>query len=69
MREFIYRIFERKTNKNCGAYNRSYGTQYDFDSIGDARSSMFNKEYKNEEKYRIAKYKVILINEDIDKED
>jgi hypothetical protein len=65
---YIYRIFDRNTGEQKGAYSRSYHTEYDFSSVSDARNSNVNDIYRDRVKYRIAKYKVTveLVEEDAD---
>ena len=62
----VYRIVDRETGEEQGAYCRDYRTEYDFDSAERARSSNVHDIYQNKEKYRIAKYRVTyeLIDED-----
>jgi hypothetical protein len=56
--EIIYQIHDRKTDALQGAYDRSYRTEYKFDSVESARSANVHGLYKNKAQYRIAKYKV-----------
>jgi mRNA-degrading endonuclease RelE of RelBE toxin-antitoxin system len=62
----VYRIVDRETGEEKGAYARDYRTEYDFDSTERARSSNVHNIYQDKKKYRIAKYRVTyeLIDED-----
>jgi len=65
---FIYKIINNKTGENEGAYNRSYYTQYEFSSPGNARVSNVNEVFQNKLEYRIQKWKVTyeLVDDDCD---
>lgn len=62
-----YKIFDNK-DRLQGAYSRSYHTEYEFDSIDEARNSNCHGEYKDKVKYKINKYKVTyeLIDNNVD---
>lgn len=63
----IYKIFDNK-DRLQGAYSRSYHTEYEFDSLDEARNSNCHGEYKDKVKYKISKYKVTyeLIDDNVD---
>jgi len=65
---FIYRIINNETGELEGAYNRSYYTQYEFSSPGEARSSNVHDIFRNKREYRIQKWKVTyeLVEDDCD---
>jgi hypothetical protein len=65
--EIVFRIIERKTGNAIGSYSRAYCDEYDFTSVYNARNANCNGEFKNHEKYKIAKYKVTyqLIEDDV----
>lgn len=65
---FIYKIINNETGELEGAYNRSYYTQYEFSSPGEARSSNVHDIFKNKREYRIQKWKVTyeLVDDDCD---
>ena len=56
--ETIFRIINNLTGEPVGSYSRSYGDEYDFNSVSDARTANCHGMFKDEEKYSIAKYKV-----------
>lgn len=56
--EIVYRIINKQTGDAVGSYSRSYGDEYDFKSIGEAREANCHGIFKDEDKYKIAKYKV-----------
>ena len=62
----VYRIVDRITGEEQGAYARDYRTEYDFSSVEVARNSNVHDIYQDKGKYRIAKYRVTyeLIDED-----
>jgi hypothetical protein len=63
----VFRIIDRKTGNFVGSYSKSYCDEYDFESVNDARTANCHGEFKDEEKYKIAKYKVTyeLIEDDV----
>lgn len=64
----IYKIINNETGELEGAYNRSYYTQYEFSSPGEARSSNVHNIFRNKREYRIQKWKVTyeLVDDDCD---
>lgn len=65
--EIVFRIISRKTGESVGSYSRAYCDEYDFRSAEEARSANCHGMFKDREKYKIAKYKVIyeLLEEDV----
>ena len=65
--EIVFRIINKQTGNFVGSYSRAYCDEYDFTSESEARNANCHGEFKNEEKYKIAKYKVIyeLIDDDV----
>lgn len=65
--EIVYRIID-EDGYLTGSYSRAYCHEYDFNSIEEARNANCHGIFKNKEKYKIAKYKVIyeLIEESCD---
>ena len=66
--ETVYRIIDKKTGNAKGSYSRACCDEYDFNSISEARSANVHGVFEDENKYRIAKYKVTyeLIEDDAD---
>lgn len=66
----IYKIIDRSTGKDVGAYSRSYSTQYEFGSLQEARGSNCHGIYEDEDKYAIQKYRVTyeLVDGDVKEE-
>ena len=64
----IYRVVDIEKGTFCQAYSRAYCYEVDFESAEEARSSLFNDEYQDREKYKIAKYRVTyeLVDDDCD---
>ena len=54
--ETIYRIISKSNGEAVGSYSRAYCDEFDFNSVSEARNA--NCQFKDEEKYKIAKYKV-----------
>lgn len=70
MEKEIYKIVDKETNKTISVYFQPTSRDVEeFNSIEDARTSNCWGTYRNKEKYRIEKYKVIyeLIDPDCDK--
>lgn len=65
--EIVFRIIDKQTGNAVGSYSRAYCDEYDFISASEARNANCHGEFKNTEKYKIAKYKVTyqLIEDDI----
>jgi len=65
--KIVYRIVDNKTGEITGNYSKAYHNEYDFKSASDARNANCHGMFKNRERYRIVKYKVIetLINDDV----
>lgn len=66
--EIIFRIIDRITGEPQGSYSRTYCDEYDFESPQKARGANCHGIFKDREKYRIAKYRVIyeLLEEEAD---
>jgi len=64
--DIIFRIIDKESLEPVGSYSRAYCKEYDFFSVNEARNANFHGEFKDKEKYKIAKYKVTytLINDD-----
>ncbi len=65
--EIVFRIINKQTGDAVGSYSRAYCDEYDFGSAIEARTANCHGIFKNKEKYKIAKYKVIyeLIEDDV----
>lgn len=65
--EIVYRVIDRQSGEVQSVYSRAYCDEYDFNSIDEARSSHCWDIFKDEEKYKIAKYRVTyeLIEDDV----
>lgn len=58
LEKVVYRIIEKESGVVQGCYSRSYRTEYEFKSADEARSSNVHGIFKDENKYKIQKYKV-----------
>jgi hypothetical protein len=56
---YIYRIVDNRTNEIVPCYFQFGGDIYDFNSVKEARESNCHGVFKDKDKYRIAKFKVI----------
>ena len=56
--ETVFRIIDKSNGKAVGSYSRAYCDEFDFYSVNDARGANCHGVFKDEDKYRIAKYKV-----------
>lgn len=56
--EIIFRIIDHDTGNLVGSYSRSCHDKYDFKSVKSARGANCHGMFKDEEKYKIAKYLV-----------
>ena len=65
--EIVFRIINQEGNA-VGSYSRAYCDEYDFESVGQARSANCHDMFKDKSKYSIAKYRVTyeLLNADCD---
>ena len=65
--DFVFRIIDRATGGAVGSYSRACCDQYDFESVTQARSANVHGIFKNKDKYKIAKYRVIyeLVEDDV----
>jgi hypothetical protein len=65
--EIVFRIIDKQTGNAVGSYSRAYCDEYDFRSVNEARGANCHGIFKNQEKYKIAKYKVTyeLIDDDV----
>ena len=68
MTKEIFKIINRVNGTLEGAYSRAYHTEYEFDSVNEARASNVNDVYQNRARYKIQKWKVTyeLIDDDVD---
>ena len=63
----IYRIVDRDTNEEVGVYiPPTARDEYNFSSIEDARMSNCHGIYEDKAKYKIRKYKLVLVDDDCD---
>ena len=58
LKETTHRIVDRTTGEFVGAYSRAYHTEYDFDSVEEARHANCNGMFEDTVKYGINKYKI-----------
>ncbi len=56
--EIVYRILDRDSGSLQGSYSRAYCNEYDFESIGEARTANVHGVFEDESKYKIAKYRI-----------
>lgn len=63
----VFRIIDRATGKAVGSYSRAHCDEYDFYYAEEARSAGFHGAFKDERKYKIARYRVTyeLIEDDV----
>jgi hypothetical protein len=54
----VYKIYNRKTGKYEGVYQRAYHDKYEFESPKEARASNVHGMYEDTDKYAIHKFKV-----------
>lgn len=57
--EIVFRIIDRETEQAVGSYSRAYCDKYDFNSASEARNANCHGIFQDEEKYKIAKYRVV----------
>ena len=63
----IYRIVDRETNKEVGVYMQPTARdEYNFSSVSEARRSNCHGIYEDKAKYKIRKYKLVLVDDDCD---
>lgn len=63
----IYRIVDRETDEEIGVYMPPTARdEYNFNSIKAARESNCHGIYKDKAKYKIRKYKLVLVDDDCD---
>ena len=64
--KIVYRIIDRTTGEVQGSYSRAYCDEFDFNSVDEARNANVHGIFKDNQVYKIAKYKVIyeLLNDD-----
>ena len=67
--EIVYRIVDKSSGEAVGSYSRAYCDEFDFNSVSEARNANCHGIFKDEKKYKIAKYKVTyeLIEDDCKK--
>ncbi len=56
--EIVYRIISESSGEAVGSYSRACCDEFDFDSVYKARNANCHDMFKDEKKYKIAKYKV-----------
>jgi hypothetical protein len=57
--ETVYRIISKETGEPVSSYSRAYCDEFDFRSVREARSANCHNMFEDEEKYEIAKYRVV----------
>jgi hypothetical protein len=63
----IYRIVDRGTDKEVGVYTQPTARdEYNFGSVEAARKSNCHGIYEDKTKYKIRKYKLVLVDDDCD---
>lgn len=63
----IYRIVDRDTNEEVGVYiPPTARDEYNFSSVESARRSNCHDIYEDKAKYKIRKYKLVLVDDDCD---
>ena len=64
----VFRLIDNHTGDFVGAYERSYNTVFDFDSLEAARTSNCHGIFEDKKAYSVNKYRVIyqLLEEDCD---
>ncbi len=65
--ETVFRIIDRQTGEAQGSYSRACCDEFDFDSPDRARTANCHGIFRDREKYRIAKYRVVyeLLDDDV----
>ncbi len=65
--EIVFRIINRETEEPVGSYSRAYCDEFDFQSVEQARNANCHGAFKDEQKYKIAKYQVTytLLDDDV----
>jgi len=56
--ETVFRIINKQTGEAEGSYSRACCDEFDFDSVSQARNANCHGMFKDQNKYKIAKYKV-----------
>ncbi len=66
--EIVFRIIDRDSGLSVGSYSRAYCNEYDFRSIEEARTANCHGIFEDDEKYKIAKYRVTyeLLEDDVE---
>jgi len=69
--EIVFRIIDKKTGEAQGTYRKMWSYDFDFSTPEEARNANASGVFKNEERYKIARYRVTyeLIEDDEDGED
>ena len=62
----IYRIVDRDTDEEVSVYMRGARDEYNFGSVESARRSNCHGIYEDRTKYKIRKYKLVLVDDDCD---
>lgn len=63
----IYRIVDRETDEEIKVYMPPTArNEYNFESVSEARNSNCHGIYQNKERYKIRKYKLVLVEDDCD---
>lgn len=65
--ETIFRLIDKKSGEAVGSYSRACCDEFDFNSPEEARNANVHGMFKNENKYKVAKYRVTyeLIEDDV----
>lgn len=65
--EIVFRIIDRDTGVAQGSYSRAYCDEFDFESAEEARTANCHGVFEDNDRYKIAKYRVIyeLIEDDV----
>lgn len=56
--QIVYRIINKGTGEATGSYSRACHDEYDFNSVYNARIANCHGMFTNEDRFKIAKYKV-----------
>ena len=65
--DIVFRIISRNTGEAVGSYSRACCDEFDFRSSSEARAANCHGIFKDEKKYKIAKYRVTytLLEDDV----
>lgn len=56
--EIVFQIISRSSGNPIGSYSRACCDEYDFKSVSEARNANCHGMFQDNEKFKIAKYKV-----------